>query len=152
MDIFKSIHNGFSSKTHGYLDQFWRKIPKNLATYFIKNWFLKKVTKENRLVLIGDLYHGKPLCFADAVNYSVFSYKNIWVPMHQFEWKLPTVQGFLAFQTWIYLVKWPGWEVRGFGSHWFQKIFKFLHFCQKILFITSTIFLMLKLTYFCWNA
>ena len=109
---------------------------------------MKNFTKRNQLVPIRDLYHWKPLCSADPTKYSVSSYKNIWVPMHQFEWKQITVQGFLAFQTWIYLVNWPEREVCGFGSHWFQKFFKFLHFCQKNLFITSTIFLMLKLTYF----
>ena len=139
-------------KKHVFSSPFLKKNSKKSGIYYYENHFLKNFTKGNRLVPIRDLYHWKPLSRADPIDYSVSFYKNIWVPMHQFECKLPSVHGFLAFQTWIYLVNWSEREVRGFGSHWFQNFFKFLHFCQKILFITSTIFLMLKLTYFCWNA
>ena len=44
--------------------------------------------------------------------------------MHQFECKLPSVHGFLAFQTWIYLVKWLDCEVREFKSTRRPKISK----------------------------
>ena len=139
-------------KKHVFSSPFLKKNSKKSGIYYYENHFLKNFTKGNRLVLNRDLYHRKPLCSADPIHYSVSSYKNIWVPMHQFEWKQLTVQGFLAFQPWIYLVKWPEPEVRGFGSHWFQKKIKFLHFCQKNFFIATTTFLMLQLIYFCWNA
>ena len=128
-------------KKHVFSSPFLKKISKKSGIYYYENHFLKNFTKGNRMVPIRDLYHWKPLFSADPTKYSVSSYKNIWVPMHQFEWKQLTVQGFLAFQTWIYLVKWPEPEVRGFRSHWFQKKSNFFIFVKKIFLLLLQHFL-----------
>ena len=57
-----------------FFQEILKKNSKNLATYYIKSWFLKNVTKENRLVPIWDLHHRKPLFSMVAVIFSVYSY------------------------------------------------------------------------------
>ena len=46
---------------------------------YIRKWFLKKVTKENRLVLILHLYYQKLLFSADAERYSKVVCLNVYV-------------------------------------------------------------------------
>ena len=79
MDIFEVFYKEFFQKTTIFRSHFWRKNQKILGIYYIRKWFLKKVTKENRLVLILHLYDRKPLFSADAEWYSKVVCLNVYV-------------------------------------------------------------------------
>ena len=128
MNILKVKINVFSSKGHVFLIHFWRKIQKISGTYYIKKRFLKSFTKGNQLEPIWNIVHTKPLFSAVTENNAKVVASHGCYAMHQFEWNLPTVHLFLAFQTKFLLMKLPDLVVRRFGSSWSHKNFKFLFF------------------------
>ena len=79
MDIFEVFYKEFFQKTTIFRSHIWRKNQKILGIYYIRKWFLKKVTKENWLVLVLHLYNRKPLFSADAERYSKVVCLNVYV-------------------------------------------------------------------------
>ena len=84
-----------------------KKNIKKFTHLYYKNWFLKNVTKENRLELILDTHQVMYLGRADAVGYAKVADSHGCYAMHHFILNLPTVHLFLAFQTNFLLMKLP---------------------------------------------
>ena len=66
LDICEVFLKEFLRKTTNFRSHFWRKSSKKVGIYYIKIFFLKNVTKGNRLVLVLDLYQAKHMFSADA--------------------------------------------------------------------------------------
>ena len=118
----------FLSKKSRFSSPFLKKNPKNIRYLVHKKHFLKIFTKGNQLEPIWNIVHTKLLFSAVTENNAKLVASHGCYAMHQFEWNLPTVHLFLAFQTKFLLMKLPDLVVRRFGSSWSHKNFKFLFF------------------------